>query len=141
MKFAKNNFIHKTKRNIPWAIIVVICVLLVVLGLCIFSFKQYIDANKDPNAFREKQEIGNAKDVAKEVGQHFDLPANETPSVATITKIDTLKNEPFFVNAEVGDQILVYKDAKLVILYRPKTKVVIKSGPLIESASSLQPTQ
>lgn len=64
-----------------------------------------------------------------QVGQLIELPP-ETPTVATITDVEKLKNQPFFAQAENGDKVLVYTLARKAILYRPSTNKVIEVAPL-----------
>lgn len=54
------------------------------------------------------------------------LPKNETPTVATIADPEKLKGQPFFAQAEIGDQILIYQIAKKAILWRPSVKKVVE---------------
>jgi hypothetical protein len=53
------------------------------------------------------------------------LPTNEKPIVATVTNIAVLPKESFFAKAQNGDKILMYKQNKKAILYRPSTGTVI----------------
>lgn len=60
-----------------------------------------------------------------------DVPKDEIPEVQTVLDIDQLKDQEFFKDAANGDKILVFKDAKIAIIYRPGENKIIKSGPLI----------
>lgn len=66
----------------------------------------------------------------------MELPS-EKPSIVTITDREKLQNQTFFQKAENGDKIIIYEDAKRVILYRPKTKKIVDVAPLVFNA----PTQ
>ncbi|PID32315.1 hypothetical protein CR970_00925 [Candidatus Saccharibacteria bacterium] len=69
--------------------------------------------------------------VIDRVGELYTLPADETPSIATIKDKDTVKQQyPFLSEAENGDTLLLYKDNKLAILYRSSTKQLVKVGAL-----------
>ena len=71
------------------------------------------------------------EDVQKlvaEVGKLIQLPTDETPTVATITDIEKVKEQAFFKNAQNGDKVLIYTNAKKAILYRPSEKKVVEVG-------------
>jgi hypothetical protein len=60
------------------------------------------------------------------------LPANETPSLATVTNKEALsKTQLFFASAENGDKLLIYAKAMKAILYRPSTDKIIEVEPIV----------
>ena len=66
------------------------------------------------------------------VGAVVELPQSETPTVATVTNLEKLRNQPFFVNAEQGDKVLIYPRTGRAILYRPSTgKVIVMTADVI----------
>lgn len=77
-----------------------------------------------------------------EVGELYLLP-KEAAEVATVVDVEKLrKDEDFFDVAENGDKLLVFKEAKKVILYRPSEKKIVDVAPLLDSVSpSKTPTQ
>ncbi len=58
------------------------------------------------------------------------LPADETPTLATVADPSKLKDQIFFANAETGDIVLIYANSKKAILWRPSTKQVIEVSSL-----------
>lgn len=66
--------------------------------------------------------------LVTEVGKLITLPSDEKPTVATITDVEKLKDQPFFVNAQNGDKVLIYTNAKKAILYRSEEKKIIEVG-------------
>lgn len=62
------------------------------------------------------------------VSRHYQLP-EEDPAIATVEDKTKLNSE-FLKNAENGDKLLIYKDAKKVILYRPSVDRIIEVGPV-----------
>ena len=88
--------------------------------------KQLADYKKDPNA-AAKQET---QDLIAKVGQLVVLPTDETPTVATVTDLSKLQDQPFFAGAQVGDKVLIYNNAKKAILYRPATHKIIEVAPI-----------
>lgn len=65
-----------------------------------------------------------------------DLPTDESPTIATVTDVEKLKNQQFFEKAQNGDKLFVYNKAKEAILYRPSTEKIIKIGPISSGTSS-----
>ncbi len=60
------------------------------------------------------------------VEKHILLPQGERPQVASVSNLTPLANIPFFGNALVGDEVLVYCKASLSILYSPSRDKVIE---------------
>jgi hypothetical protein len=65
-------------------------------------------------------------DVILSVEKHMLLPQGEHPQVAKVSDLSALANIPFFGNALVGDQVLVYCKTSLSILYSPSRDKVIE---------------
>lgn len=79
-----------------------------------------------------------AKQLASDVSSLIDLPADETPTVATVTDVTKVKDKPFFAKAQNGDKVLLYAKSSKAILYRPATKKLIEVSTL--NLSEAQPT-
>jgi hypothetical protein len=73
------------------------------------------------------------------VGRIVALPQNETPTVATITDVEKLKEQPFFANAQNGDKILIYSQARKAYLYRPEENKIIEVAPINIKENQSQP--
>lgn len=56
------------------------------------------------------------------------LPEDEVPRLATITDADLRNGDLFYKNAQNGDKILIYTNAKKAVLYRPATNKIIEIG-------------
>lgn len=65
-----------------------------------------------------------------EVGKLMVLPTDETPTFATVSDPEKLKDQPFFANAEKGDKVLVYSSSRKAILYRPSLNKIIEVAPI-----------
>lgn len=74
--------------------------------------------------------------LLQRVGSLIKLPAQESPQVEVVTDPVQLKNQPFFAAAQTGDVVLIFAQAKLIILYRPSVDKVIQTGSLGAQASS-----
>jgi hypothetical protein len=121
---------NPSKKHIPWIIIAV-----VILAACIFAFQQHRTAKiaqqqleelkKNPSQATEQE----TRALLDKIGQLVELP-KEQPTVATVTDLAPLKDQPFFANAQVGDKVLIYSQTKKAILYRPSTNKVIEIAPV-----------
>lgn len=78
---------------------------------------------------RQSQNWNDVSVVTVAVGRHYFLPSDEVPALATVEDKARLNSE-FLRSAENGDKLLVYKNAKIVILYRPSIDRVIEVGPV-----------
>lgn len=74
------------------------------------------------------------------VGKLISLPSDETPTVATVTDIEKIKDQVFFKNAKVGDKVLIYTNAKKAILYRPSENRIIEVGAVNINQALSSPT-
>ena len=78
---------------------------------------------------RPKPDQANVDVVVSEVGRHMVLPTNEKPVLATVTDKKKV-GSPFLKKADNGDKILIYANAKRVIIYRPSIDRIIDVGPV-----------
>jgi type II secretory pathway pseudopilin PulG len=132
----------KASRRSLLRLLVVVGVLALIAACAILAL-QYRDAqNKAQN---EVARLSNPQEAAKEevrqltakVGNLVVLP-NETPTLATVNDPAKLKDQAFFAQAEKGDKVLIFTQAKRAILYRPSTNKVIESAPVNIGDSSTQ---
>jgi hypothetical protein len=93
----------------------------------IYYFKQYRDLKANPNLEAQKE----TESLVSALGKLMELPSDETPTVATISDKEKLKEQTFFAKAENGDKLLAYTKAMQAILYRPSTNKIINVAPLI----------
>ncbi len=64
------------------------------------------------------------------VGRLIDLPADEVPTIYTVSDKNNLSKQVIFRHAENGDKVLIYVKARRAILYRLSTDKVIDAGPV-----------
>lgn len=79
------------------------------------------------------QEEADAQQVAavvRDVSTLMYLP-DETPQVAAVVDPSKLAGQPFFANAEAGDEVLAFVHAGTAILYRPSTHRIVNVAPLV----------
>lgn len=114
--------------------------MLVLVGVAAFGAVYYNKYNDLKNASPEQLQQSQTDQYIAEINKLYALPTNEKPDVATVKDKDALKKQyPFFDQAENDDVVLIYKEAKLAILYRPATKQLIKVGPVnVENGVSIR---
>lgn len=89
---------------------------------------------KNPQATRKS----GLKNVINQVAKHIQLPKNETPELVTVSNKDRVRELAFFKNAENGDKVLLYKNAKMAYLYRPRIDQLINAAPIIDPIRDAQ---
>ncbi len=137
----------KSNKFIPILVIITIAS----LGVAGFLFYRYqIEGTKyDPlhhtkNEANQKVNQEEVKKVVAEVGKLIKLPVGEDPTLGTVIDINKLKDQPFFQKSKNGDKILIYTNARKIILYDPIAKQIIDVAPISigsSSASQQQPIQ
>jgi hypothetical protein len=118
---------------IPWILLVIFLV------SSFYLWSQLSEIKKDPL----KAALTETTDTITAVGKIMLLPDNETPKVATLTDADLtkIKSQAFFINAKVGDKVLVYSTARKVILYNPNINKIIEVANLnSENSSAIAPS-
>lgn len=127
----------KKSRSIAKTIVMVVIGLLLVLSviLNVVIFRKYNNLKKNP-VTSEQQQKEELDRVVGKVGQLYKLPTDEKPDpFATVKDKELLKNQAFFKDAENGDYVLFYKNAKVAILYRESENRIINVGPLADDTS------
>ncbi|MES3005316.1 MAG: hypothetical protein V4690_04430 [Patescibacteria group bacterium] len=112
------------EKNYKKIIIALALLLVVSIGMS-FKFYSDLDLLKNPEA-AEQKEIAS---IVNKLGKLMELPQGETPTVATVTDPEKLKDQVFFVNSKVGDKVVVYEKSQKVILFRPSENKIIEVSP------------
>lgn len=123
-----------------WIIVVVILLILAALPSYYF-YNQYQSVQKllqSPKASANAE----VKQLIAEVGKLMVLPVSEQPTIATVSDVTKLADQPFFANAKNGDKVLIYTQSKKAILYRESINKIIEVAPVNigSSAASNSPT-
>lgn len=118
---------HTKRRRALWATAAGLTV--VVFGVLVgFFFMEAREAKQNAQAQQAgQQETKNL--IVEKVGALYQLP-NEEPTVAQVQNKDQLEDQIFFSAAENGDYLLVYKEAKLALLYRERINKLVNVGPI-----------
>ena len=91
-----------------------------------YFYVQYSDLKADP----AKESQAEAQKLATQVGKLIVLPTDEQPTVATVTDVEKLKDQPFFAKAQNGNKVLIYTQAKKAILFDPIANKIIEVAPI-----------
>ncbi len=98
-------------------VIAVVAIVMLLVGAASYGY-YFTDRGKELADQRDFDQ------TLKAVSKLYDLP-EEVPVLATVTNKDELTSQSMFADAENGDKVLIYNQAKKVILYRPNTKKII----------------
>lgn len=126
------------KYVLPVSIALVILVLVLVGGgYFLYQKTRPQPVSLDPQAAQRlaQEEV---KKLVQEVSKLIDLPQGEDPTVATVTDITRLRDQPFFARAKNGDKVLIYTQARKAILYNPTAKKIIDVAPINIGSPSAQ---
>lgn len=125
------------KVNLALAVAVVAA-----LAVAGFFYNRYQDARSQLNQHDiispQQQQANKDKisEIVARVGKLTVLPQGETPTLAEVTDISKLVNQPFFAKAQNGDEVLIYTGAKTAYLYRPSTNQLINVAPVTQGDTS-----
>jgi hypothetical protein len=117
----------KVDNRIKYGVIAALIVVAIIPS--VYFYLQYRTAQQrltNPSIFAAEE----AKKYTAMVGKLMTLPTDEVPTLATVNDKEKLKNQPFFVNTENGDKVLIYTNAKKAILYRPSINKIIDVAPI-----------
>ncbi|MBI2063248.1 MAG: hypothetical protein HYT61_03390 [Candidatus Yanofskybacteria bacterium] len=95
-------------------------------GLAFYFYNEAAVLKEDPNKIVREE---TAKLVAQ-ISKLIILPEGETPTVATVSDPEKLKDQQFFVKAKKGDKLLLYANAKKAILYDPDNNKIVEVAPI-----------
>lgn len=140
------NYFHKSFGMHPGIFIGVFLFSLGIIasGLLFFKYQKAQQEIKNLKVLgtQNQKTQDNPTDLSKvisNVSKLMRLPTGEEPTVATIVDIDKVKTQPAFQNARNGDKILLYANAKKMIIYNPADNV-IDDVVSISSSASITPS-
>ena len=117
------------KRLANKRIILIILALIILAVGCsgiYYFYKKHLQVKENPRIIA----VTETDELVKEVGKIMELPADETPTIATVMDKEKVKDQPFFTKAENGDKLLAYTKNQKAILYRPSTRKIIEVAPI-----------
>jgi len=110
-------------------------VLIAVVGIAVYFYLQY---QKTQDQLNKTTQSNEQAALIAEVGKLIVLPTGEQPTVATVSDINRLKGQSFFIHARNGDKVLIYTKAQEAILYDPLANKIVEVGPI--SLTQITPT-
>lgn len=122
----KEKKITNSSKIVIASSIVIVIIALVIAGYFYTKYQRAQNLLKDPTIAAQQQ----TQDLINKVGMLIDLPNDEQPTIATVSDITKLKDQPFFKNAKNGDKVLIYTKAKKAILYDPIANKIIEVAPV-----------
>lgn len=105
---------------------VLVILLIAMTGTAIYFYQKATSLKKDPQA-AVTQEI---EELVAKVGKLIILPSGETPTVATVSDPEKLKDQPFFAKAKAGDKVLIYQKAEKAYLYDVVNNKILEVAPI-----------
>lgn len=126
-------------------IFILTIVALIGVGIAGFSFFQYQRTQKELQAIKKAVSTSQSatsdqlSKILVEVGKIMKLPEGEIPTMATISDIAKLKDQPFFQNGKNGDILLVFNKAGKAILYNPIDKKIVEVAPVSNAVAAGSP--
>lgn len=106
----------------PRSVFFILSILVVLLA--VFSFYFYNKARnlENPNLATAAE----IKSITSQIEKYFVLPKDETPTLATVSDPEKLRDQAFFAQAEKGDKVLIYTNSRRAILWRPSISKIIE---------------
>lgn len=126
---------HPAPTGDRWRKLAIIAGAFALLVLFVLIGIMYVDRSK-PKSSRNATK---STQIIEKVGSIYLLPSGEDPTVAEIKDVTKLNKQPFYKDAQNGDYLLVYKNAKLALIYREKDHQLINVAPIAADPSPSQP--
>lgn len=102
--------------------------LALLVALSVTAFLLYKKANsldsQSPSASNDSDKI------LASVRSLILLPEGEVPTIATVTDLEKLKDQPFFAKAKIGDKVIMYPKAKKAYLYDSEANKILEVAPI-----------
>jgi hypothetical protein len=112
------------KQRVFGVVIPLVAVVAIVSAGYLYNQVRILKANPQAAAQKETAEL------VMKVGKLVVLPTGETPTIATVSDPEALKDQAFFAQAVKGDKVLIYTTAKKAILYSVLMNKIIDVAPL-----------
>lgn len=101
-------------------------VLIVILVVSTYFFLAWSKLKQGSDTISKKE----VESLVEKVGRLIVLPEDETPTIATVSDPEKLKDQPFFAKAKLGDKVLIYTNNKKAVIYDPDLDKVVEVAPI-----------
>jgi hypothetical protein len=115
------------KKPVGMLTVLVVSAILLFFVYGYFSTRNQLMHLKSANSSSKSDET---QQLINKVGNLVQLPAGDSPTIATVSNASRLKNQQFFSMAKDGDKLLIYSKSGLGVLYRPSTNKIISYSPV-----------
>lgn len=105
---------------------VLVVVTVVAFGSAYYFYNEAATLKNDPNKVAREE----TAQLVAQIGKLIVLPEGETPTVATVSDPEKLKDQPFFAHAKKGDKVLIYTNARKALLYDIENKKIVEVAPI-----------
>ncbi len=112
------------KKKVISIVVLIALVASVVFGG--YFYYQWSLLKDSPQAVAQRE----VTDLVEKISKLIVLPVEETPTVATVSDPEALKDQIFFAQAQKGDKVLIYTTAKKAILYSVALGRILEVAPL-----------
>lgn len=121
----------KTKSSGGKVVFSIIIIVIIIIAIAV-SFYFYIRYQKAQKLLQNPTLVAleETRSLITKVSNLIELPKGEDPTIATVSDINKLKDQPFFANTQNGDKVLIYEKAREAILYRPSINKIIQVAPV-----------
>lgn len=110
----------------------IIALIVILLGALATAYYFYMQYQKAQHLLQSPTlaAIQESQDLITKVSALIELPTGEQPTIATVSDVTKLSDQPFFKDAKNGDKVLIFTKAKEAILYSPILNKIIAVGPV-----------
>jgi hypothetical protein len=109
------------------SILIAVTLLSVIVSTYYYTkYKEVSNLIQNPSVAGERER----DKIVQQVSTLINLPSDEVPTLATVSEVEKLRDQPFFKNARNGDKVLVYATNRKAIMYRPEAHKIIEIAPI-----------
>ncbi|MGH9857147.1 MAG: hypothetical protein ACRD4B_04810, partial [Acidobacteriota bacterium] len=131
----------KSRKKLVLSLVVALVLIGAAVGVG-FLYKAYTDQKERADRLTNPTEAAKEETrlLIEKVGSLTELP-NDEPTIATVRDVTKLQDQSFFQNAQNGDKVLIFTQAKKAVLYRPSTEKIIEIAPVNLGSGEAQGTE
>lgn len=115
--------IAKAKKLTPYLLM---AAFLIAAGFAGYFWYEASALKKNPQRTAQEE----TRKLLANVSALIVLPEGETPTIATVSDPEKLKDQPFFARAKKGDKVLIYTNARKAFLYDGENNKIVEVAPI-----------